>query len=335
MAHPDPDGLRDDAPLVRVGGADMAGGAEEGVGPGRGARAGDERSGRIGALSAPATPVEGARSFERGAPGYPAGFEALADPPARVYVWGGDIPAQSECAAVVGSRAATPYGLAVAERLARDLAMAGVTVVSGLARGIDSAAHAGALAGGGRTIAVIASGYEKIPTGESARLAGQVVRSGAVLSEVGEGGPFGKGAFVKRNRLIAACAAVTVVVEAAEDGGGLTTAAAARALGRTVLAVPGDLDRPASRGTLGLLRTGALVCGDAGDVLAALGPLALRGSDPDARLRSRLGSSPLATEALAEACGLGVEEALARLWRLELSGLAESHPGGRWSTRPR
>jgi DNA processing protein len=234
---------------------------------------------------------------------------------------------------LVGSRAATPYGLAVAERLARDLALAGVTVVSGLARGIDSAAHAGALAAGGRTVAVIASGYDNIPAGPSARLAGEIVRSGAVLSEVGEGGPFGKGAFVKRNRLIAACAAVTVVVEAAEDGGGLTTAAAARAIGRTVLAVPGDLDRPASRGTLGLLRTGARVCGDAGDVLAAMGPLPVRGVDPDARLRARLGVAPVSTEALAEAAGLAVDEALARLWRLQLSGLAEGHPGGRWSAR--
>lgn len=302
----------------------MAGGTRAGVGGGRGG-ARDERSGRI-ALSAPAT-------FERDAPGYPSAFESLADPPERVYVWGDQVPEARECAALVGSRAATPYGLAVAERLARDLALAGVTVVSGLARGIDSAAHAGALAAGGRTVAVIASGYDNIPAGPSARLAGEIVRSGAVLSEVGEGGPFGKGAFVKRNRLIAACAAVTVVVEAAEDGGGLTTAAAARAIGRTVLAVPGDLDRPASRGTLGLLRTGARVCGDAGDVLAAMGPLPVRGVDPDARLRARLGVAPVSTEALAEAAGLAVDEALARLWRLQLSGLAEGHPGGRWSAR--
>jgi len=234
---------------------------------------------------------------------------------------------------VVGSRAATPYGLAIAERLARDLTAAGVAVVSGLARGIDSAAHAGALAGGGRTLAVIASGFDTIPTGAPATLAARIVRSGAVLSEVGAGGPFGKGAFVKRNRLIAASAAVTVVVEAAEDGGGLTTAAAARALGRTVLAVPGDLDRPASRGTLALLRTGARVCGDAGDVIAAMGPLPAADAGPDARLRAQLGAAPVTSEALAAACGLCVAETLARLLRLQWSGLAEGHPGGRWSAR--
>ena len=266
---------------------------------------------------------------------YPKFLAALPDPPARVHVWGGDVPDHRECAAIVGSRAATPYGLAIAERLARDLADAGVTVVSGLARGIDSAAHVGALAAGGRTVAVIASGIEKIPAGAPSRLAAEIVGSGAVMSEVGEGGPFGRGAFVKRNRLIAACSAVTVVVEAAEDGGGLTTAAAARAIGRTVLAVPGDLDRHASRGTLGLLRTGARVCGDAGVVLAAMGPLPMRTEDPDARLRAGLTASPVAIEALAEAAGLGVDEALARLWRLKISGLAEAHPGGRWSRRPR
>jgi len=325
-----------------AGGAGKEGTGEEGAvakrasvgSDGRRGAIRDERSGRIGALSAPAPAFRApaARGIERGAPGYPEGFEALADPPARVFLWGDELPAFGECAAVVGSRAATPYGSAIAGRLARDLATAGVTVVSGLARGIDSAAHVGALAGGGRTLAVIASGYEKIHAA-SRRLADEIVRSGAVVSEVGVGGPFGKGAFVKRNRLIAACAAVTVVVEAAEDGGGLTTAAAARAIGRTVLAVPGDLDRPGSRGTLGLLRTGARVCADAGDVLAAMRPLPVRAGDADARLRAQLTRSPLTTEAIALAAGLGVEEALARLWRLQLSGLAECHPGGRWSAR--
>jgi DNA processing protein len=319
----------------------VAGGAEDRAGAGRrdaGAAGGGEhheRSGRIGALSALATGLPAARSFGRADEAYPKSLEALADPPDRVYIWGADLPGHRTCVAIVGSRAATPYGLAIAERLARDLAVAGVTVVSGLARGIDSAAHSGALAAGGCTVAVIASGIERIPAGAPSRLAGEIVGSGAVMSEVREGGPFGRGAFVKRNRLIAACSAVTVVVEAAEDGGGLTTAAAARAIGRTVLAVPGDLDRHASRGTLGLLRTGARVCGDAGDVLAAMGPLPVRTEDPDARLRAGLTSTPVALEALAEAAGLGVDEAMARLWRLRMSGFAEAHPGGRWSRRPR
>src|SRR5262249_44088078 len=155
-----------------------------------------------------------------------------------------------------------------------------------------------------------------------------------VLSEVGAGGPFGRGAFVKRNRLIAACAAATVVVEAADDGGALTTAAVARTLGRPVLAVPGDLDRSASRGTLALPRAGAGVCGDAGDVLAAMGPpSAPNDEDPGRRLLARLGAEPVTVEDLAGACRLEPAEALARLLRLQWSGLAHSHPGGRWSSR--
>ena len=151
----------------------------------------------------------------------------------------------------------------------------------------------------------------------------RIAERGAILSEVGEGGPFGKGAFVKRNRLIAACSAATVVVEAAEDGGGLTTAAVARALGRPVLAVPGDLDRPASRGTLELLRTGARVCGDAGDVLAAMGPLPVDETDPEARLRMR---SVRQRRAVGARRGAGVP----RRWRavaLPVSGLARPAGG--------
>src|SRR5262249_6571302 len=163
-----------------------------------------------------------------------------ADPPRHIFAWGGTLPGMRASAAIVGSRAATPYGLAIADRLARDLAAHGVCVVSGLARGIDSAAHEGALAAGGRTpagsrpaggrtVAVIASALDRLG-GSQAELAGRIVERGAILSEVGSGGPFGRGAFVKRNRLIAACSRVTVVVEAAEDGGGLTTAAVARTL---------------------------------------------------------------------------------------------------------
>jgi len=134
-----------------------------------------------------------------------------------------------------------------------------------------------------------------------------------------------------------------VVVEAAEDGGALSTARSARLLGRAVLAVPGDVDRPASRGTLGLIRGGARVCADAGDVLAALEAglaSAASGSsgspplDPGARLRARLGPEPASVEELAAACGLTVAETLARLLRFQWSGLAVPHPGGRWSSRP-
>ena len=224
----------------------------------------------------------------------------------------------------------------IAERLARDLAAHGIAIVSGLARGIDAAAHAGALAGGGRTVAVLASAVAEVTPSLHAALAARVAASGAVVSEVAAGGPFGRGAFVKRNRIIAALSAVTVVVEASESSGSLSTAAAALALGRPLLAVPADVDRPGSRGTLALLRGGARVCADAGDVLAALGPHAAapcEALDPDQRLRARLSREPMTVEHLAVAADLTPADVLARLLRFQWSGLAVSHPGGRWSAR--
>jgi DNA processing protein len=282
---------------------------------------------------APAT--RAVRTLERDTRDYPVGLATLPDPPARLHVWGGELPAVHAAVAIVGARAATAYGLTNAGRLARDLATQGVVVVSGLARGIDAAAHAGALAGGGRTVAVIASSFARLTPESHRPLAERIAAAGAVVSEVAEGGPFGRGAFVKRNRIVAALAAATVVVEASEQSGALSTAAVARALGRAVLAVPGDIDRPAARGTLALLRSGARVCADAGDVLAALGPAPADALDPDARLRARLSEAALSVEALAAACGLSPADVLARLLTLQWSGLAVSHPGGRWSARGR
>jgi DNA processing protein len=266
---------------------------------------------------------------------YPAGLLALSDPPARLFVRGAPLPPLEQAVAIVGARAATPYGRSVAERLARDLANAGLTVVSGLARGIDEAAHRGALAARGRTVAVIPSALERVTPVTHAALAREIEDSGkgATVSEVEIGGPFGKGAFVKRNRIIAALSAVTVVVEASERSGALTTAAVAEALGRVVLAVPADVDRRGSAGTLALLRRGARPCADAGDVIGALGPGALA-HDPDAELKRRLRLDPQSVEELARAIGAGAGETLARLLRMEWSGQAVPHPGGRWSRRP-
>ncbi len=289
--------------------------------------------------------------------GYPEALRALRDPPRRLYVRGGVLPARSRAVAVVGSRAATPYGRMVAERLAHDLARCGLTVVSGLARGIDAAAHSGALAGEGPTVAVIPSALDHVTPATHSPLADRIVATGALVSEIAEGGPFGRGAFVKRNRIIAGLAAVTVVVEAAPGSGALTTAAMAHALGRVVLAVPGDVDRPGSRGTLALLRAGARPCADAGDVLAALASATDSPSAPVARgapmssgapmstdaanthadaisfLREALAAEPRTVEALALLTRASAPETLARLLRLEWSGLAVAHPGGRWSAR--
>ncbi len=282
---------------------------------------------------APAVPQPARYALTRDDARYPAALNDLRDAPARLYVWGGVLPELPSSVAIVGARAATSYGHTLATRLAGDLAAHGVIVVSGLAHGIDAAAHRAALAAGGRTVAVIASSLARVTPDDHAALAHDIAATGAVVSEVAEGGPFGRGAFVKRNRLIAALTAVTVVVEAGEKSGALATAAYARELGRGVLAVPGDVDRPGSRGTLALLRSGARPCADAGDVLALLELPERAHADPAERLRTRLRSEPESVEQLAAACGLGAADVLALLLRLHWSGVAVPHPGGRWSAR--
>ena len=274
------------------------------------------------------------RTLELGAPDYPAALAALRDAPRRLFVRGGALGDPARSVAIVGARAATSYGRTLAERLARDLAAHGVTVVSGLARGIDAAAHEGALAGGGRTLAVLASAVDQVTPATHAALARRVEGAGALVSEVATGGPFGRGAFVKRNRIIAALSAATVVVEAGATSGALATAEAARALGRALFAVPADVDRPGAQGTLALLRAGARVCADAGDVLAALAPPAAAGEGAaGVRLRAQLSLEPASIDTLALAAGLAPGEALALLLQFQWSGLAVSHPGGRWSAR--
>lgn len=254
-----------------------------------------------------------------------------------MWLRGAAVPGRARCVAVVGSRAASPYGAALARRLAADLAGLGLAVVSGLARGIDAAAHRGALEAGGHTVAVVPSGLDAVSPAHHAALAEEVAGRGTLLSEIAGGPPFGRGAFVRRNRLIAALAAVTVVVEAAERSGALTTASWALALGRPVLASPGDADRPTARGTLGLLRAGARPCADAGDVLAALaaaGPGRDAPAEPAARMAAALDATPRTLEDLAARAALEPAAAFAELLRLEWSGVASPRPGQRWTARP-
>lgn len=236
----------------------------------------------------------------------------------------------------MGSRAASPYGASLAHRLSADLAALGLVVVSGLARGIDAAAHRGALAGGGRTVAVVPSGLDRVTPPNHAGLADSIAERGTLFSEIETGSPFGPGAFVRRNRLIAALAAVTVVVEAAERSGALTTASWAQALGRPVLASPGDVDRPTALGTLALLRAGAKPCADAGDVLSALRAVAAppaAPADPAERMASALDATPRTLDELSVRAALEPPAALAELLRLEWAGIARPRPGQRWTGR--
>jgi DNA processing protein len=272
----------------------------------------------------------GARALLETDPDYPPGLRDLADPP-RVLFVRGVLPDRARAIGIVGSRAASPYGMACARRIARDLAALGYCVVSGLARGIDAAAHRGALEAGGASVAVLPGGLDAVTPRHHGDLAETLCERGGLATEWSSGAPVARGVFLRRNRMIAALAAATVVVEAAERSGALSTAAAALRLGRPLLAVPGDVDRPTARGVHALIKRGARLCESAADVLGAL---AGAGADPTASVESRLlavlegGARPV--EALASAAGLGLEETLSGLLRLEWAGVARALPGQRW-----
>lgn len=201
---------------------------------------------------------------------YPENLREITTPPERLYVRGRFTEEDALAVAIVGSRAATSYGLAVAERLAADLAVRGVTVVSGLARGIDSAAHRGALRAGGRTIAVLGSGVDVIYPPENRRLAGEIASHGAVVSQFEPGTRPLSGHFPARNRVIAGLALAVVVVEAAEKSGSLITAGLAGEMGREVMAVPGLLTSAQSVGAHRLIQDGAALIQGWEDVVSQL-----------------------------------------------------------------
>ena len=205
--------------------------------------------------------------------GYPRLLREIHDPPAVLFVRGTIEARDSLAIAIVGSRHATQYGLAQADWLAGSLARAGLTIVSGLARGIDAAAHRGALAAGGRTIAVLGSGLANIYPPEHKQLADEVVAAGALLSEAPPRSQPLSGAFPQRNRLISGLSLGVVVVEAANQSVALITARHATEQGRDVFAVPGRVDSRMSHGCHRLIRDGAKLVETADDVLEELGPL--------------------------------------------------------------
>jgi DNA processing protein len=206
-------------------------------------------------------------------PDYPAPLRDIPDPPAMIYRRGTYLPDDQVAIALVGSRKSTPYGVRIAERLASSLARVGITVVSGLARGIDAAAHRGALKAGGRTIAVMANGLSEIYPPEHDKLADEVAANGALLTEM----PMRQGPlsvlFPRRNRIISGLCLGVVIVEAAPRSGSLVTAKHAMEQGREVFAVPGPVDSLSSRGCHALIRDGARLVETIADILEELGPL--------------------------------------------------------------
>jgi DNA processing protein len=206
-------------------------------------------------------------------PRYPRSLQEIPDPPGVLFMRGDILSTDALGVAIVGSRHATPYGLAQAERLAGGLARAGLTIVSGLARGIDGAAHRAALAAGGRTIAVLGGGILQLYPPEHAPLADEVSKAGAVISEAPPTMPPMGPSFPQRNRIITGLALGVVVVEASDRSGALISARLANEQGREVFAVPGRVDNRMARGCHRLIRDGARLVETVDDILEELGPL--------------------------------------------------------------
>jgi DNA processing protein len=217
----------------------------------------------------------GAQAVPLGFPGYPAPLARVPAPPPLLYFRGQWVDADANAIGIVGSRHATPYGLKVAAQLARELARAGFTIISGLARGIDGAAHKAALEADGRTIAVLAGGLSRIYPPEHADLAAQIANGrGCLVSEATMAMEPQPGMFPARNRIISGLSRAVIVVEAGQKSGALHTATHAGEQGREVFAVPGPVDRPESAGCLELIRKGARLVRSSDDVIEDIRGLA-------------------------------------------------------------
>jgi DNA processing protein len=275
-----------------------------------------------------------------GDPRYPPALAAIVDPPPILWLRGAlSSLVDRPVVAIVGSRAATPYALEVAGQLAVDLASRGLTIVSGLARGVDSAAHRGALTGGGETIAVLGSGVDVMYPPEHAPLAHDIERRGAVISELVPGTPPNAIFFPHRNRIISGLSRAIVVIEAGEKSGSLITARCALDQGRDVLAVPGNVLSGRNRGAHALLRDGAKIVESADDILEELGPSLHPGvsslppskaPQTDPILACLPMGEPCDLDTIAERTGLHSSKLLPRLFDLELQGYVRRAGGGRF-----
>lgn len=271
-------------------------------------------------------------------PRYPALLACTTDPPPVLWARGSLESLERPAVAIVGSRAATPYALQVGRRLAAELIGRGFVVVSGLARGVDSAAHQGALDAGGSTIAILGSGLDRIYPSEHAALSRKISANGLLLSELGPGAPPLAEHFPLRNRIISGISLGTVVVEASENSGSLITAACALKQGRDVMAVPGNILSGRNRGSHGLLKDGAKIIETADDILDELG-WSLPASGP-MKPRNLLSSDPLLSrmqtgetyglDELVEMTGMGASKLLPRLMELQLLGKIDTPSGGRF-----
>lgn len=273
-----------------------------------------------------------------GMPEYPELLSRIPDPPPIVYVKG-ELPRDAAAVAIIGSRNATRYGLENAFSIAGDLARAGILVVSGLARGIDAAAHEGALAAGGKTLAVLGSGLARIYPPENGRLAEKIAANGALVSPFAMTAPPDAANFPARNRIISGLCIGVAVIEAAERSGSLITARLAAEQGREVFALPGNVRSGKSTGSHRLLREGACLAENAEDILSELNMLQAKPLEkspaeeknslalPESTVLKALDSYPVHIDALALQTGIAAGPLSAILLTLELEGRVVQHPG--------
>ncbi len=269
---------------------------------------------------------------------YPATLLQIADPPPLLYVKGRrELPGRPALA-VVGSRNATPQGLANAEAFSKALSDAGLAIVSGMALGVDTAAHRGGLAGAASSIAVVGTGLDLVYPPRNKALALELAGHGALVSEFPLGMPALPANFPRRNRIISGLARGCLVVEAALASGSLITARLAAEQGREVFAIPGSIHSPFSKGCHRLIKQGAKLVESAQDVIEELGftgsppssvasPKAERSADA---LLDQLGFDPVGFDTLLERTGLATETLVARLVEWELAGVVASLPGGKY-----
>lgn len=271
----------------------------------------------------------GARVVLREDDDYATPLLDLPDPPPHLLALGEWSAVAPPCVAVVGSRDPSGYAERVTRELCGALARAGAAVVSGMARGIDAAAHRATLDAGGRTAAVLGTGIDVPYPAANAALHDAIARRGLLLSEHPPGARATPGSFPRRNRIIAAIAQVTIVVEAGPKSGALITAGHALDLGRAVAAVPGPIDSPRSAGSNELLRDGAVVIASIADAVALVGLAAPASAPPPAlqgderRVWDALAGGPLDADTLTARCALPANRCLAAVSALELIGSIE------------
>lgn len=272
---------------------------------------------------------------------YPQRLREIYDPPPILYMRG-ELKKEDELAvAIVGSRKTSPYGRWVTEKISQELASQGITIVSGMARGIDSVAHLGALSAGGRTIAVLGCGVDRVYPSENRVLFKRIIEHGAVLSEFPMGSPPDGSHFPKRNRIISGLSIGVVVVEASEESGSLITAHYALEQGREVFAVPGNIGTKGSRGTHLLIRQGAKLIESSGDILEEILPQwkmekeKLKEHEPsgpeltpeERQIYEQMGETPLHIDTIIRESGLDPGKVSSLLLNLELKGLIIQWPG--------